>query len=197
MSRKNKNYIGVFFVNFFKVILRIILFPFVIIYWCVNLKNKKRDNDKIAVFNMTQIDSLSGTDFEQFLCTLFQKMGYSVKTTKASHDYGADLLILKNGKLSIVQAKCYSKAVGIKAIQEIVGAKEHYKAYNAIVATNNYFSKDAEVLAVENGVKLIDRTAIEQMIKKYDFKIEKQSRGFMAMSPKAKEEINQRFHHMI
>ncbi len=146
---------------------------------------------------MTQIDTLSGVEFENFLCELFKKLGYDVKTTKASHDYGADLLAIKNGKKSIVQAKCYSKIVGIKAIQEIVGAKQHYGADEAIVATNNFFSKDAEVLAIENGVKLIDRQVIEKMLSKFDLKIEKQAGTYLAMSPKAKDEFNRRYQNMI
>ena len=197
MSYKNKNYISVVLVNFLKIILRIVLFPLVIVYFFVWIKNKKRDKDKISAMSMSQIDSLSGVEFENFLLDLFQKMGYDVKVTKASHDYGADLLISKNGTLSVVQAKCYSKAVGIKAIQEIVGAKQHYKAKEAVVATNNYFSKAAEVLALENNVKLLDRTVIEKMISKYDLKIERQANSFSALTEKTKAEINRRFQSMI
>jgi len=197
MRKRNKSYIKVVFINFIKFILRIILFPFVIIYLICNIKNRKKQKEKITVFNMTQIDSLSGVDFEIFLSELFKKLGYDVKMTKASHDYGADLLISKNKKTSIVQAKCYSKAVGIKAIQEIVGAKKHYKAEDAIAVTNNIFSKNAEILALENDVKLLDRYEIEKLIKKYDLKIENSKNIYSAMSEKSKEEINRRFKHMI
>ena len=146
---------------------------------------------------MTQIDSLSGVEFENFLRDVFEKQGYKVETTKASHDYGADLLLSKNGKLSIVQAKCYAKTVGIKAIQEIVGAKQHYGATEAFVATNNFFSKDAEILALENDVKLIDRAVLEKFVSKYDFHIKKMGSNFSAISQTSKNEINQRFQHMI
>ena len=173
------------------------MFPFVIVWLVVKLKNRKLNKDKVAVFNMTQIDTLSGVDFENFLCEMFETLGYKVSTTKASHDYGADLVVEKNGKLAVVQAKCYSKAVGIKAVQEIVGARQHYGAEDAFVATNNFFSKDAEVLAVENNVKLIDRSVIEKMLAKHNFKINKSASGFSALSENAKNEINQRFHHMI
>ena len=197
MNIRKKINIKVVLINSLKIVLRIVLFPLVLAYFCAELINQRKNKYKIAVFNMSQIDSLSGTDFENFLCELFEKLGYSVKTTKKSHDYGADLLISKNGKLAIVQAKCYSKAVGIKAVQEIVGAKQHYKAEDAFVATNNYFSKDAEVLALENNVKLIDRTVIAKMLEKFDFKIEKTSNGFSALSKEAKEEINHRFPSLI
>jgi len=197
MRTKKRGFFAVFLANLFKFLLRIVLLPLVIVYFIVKLKHKKRDKDKVAVFNMSQIDSLSGTDFESFLAEMFEKLGYEVKLTKGSHDYGADLLVSKNGKFAVVQAKCYAKVVGIKAVQEIIGAKNHYGAEDAFVATNNYFSKDAEVLAVENNVKLIDRTVIEKMLAKYDFKIDKHSSGFSALSDNSKQEINQRFKAMI
>lgn len=197
MASKNKSYIKIILLNFLKIFLRIVLFPFVIAHFFAVLKKRKRDKDNVFVFNMSQIDTLSGVEFENFLKEMFEKLGYAVEKTKASHDYGADLLITKNGKKAVVQAKCYAKAVGIKAVQEIIGAKQHYAAEDAFVATNNYFSKDAEVLAVENGVKLIDRNVIEKMVAKYQFKIEKKSGGVVAFSQKAQQEINQRFHHMI
>lgn len=197
MMNRKKNYIKIFFVGFFKFILKIILFPFVIIYLIKKAAAKRKDKDKIKAMSLNQIDSLSGVEFENFLCEIFKKMGYSVKTTKASHDYGADLLISKNGKLTVVQAKCYSKAVGIKAIQEIVGAKNHYNASEAMVATNNYFSKDAEVLALENSVKLIDRTVIEKLIEKLDVKIEKQAGTYSALSKAEKDVFCQRYKNMI
>ena len=106
MMVKKKSYTAMFFVNFFKFLLRIILFPLVIVYFIKQFRQKKKNKDKISVFNMTQLDSISGMDFELFLKQLFEKLGYIVKTTKASHDYGADLIILKNGKSAVVQAKC-------------------------------------------------------------------------------------------
>ena len=197
MSVRKKSYIKVFFANFCKFLLRIILFPFVVVYFFEQIKLKKKSKEKVAVFNMSQLDSLSGIDFENFLKDMFEKLGYNVQVTKASHDYGADLLVSKNGTLAIVQAKCYSKTVGIKAIQEVVSAKCHYGATDAFVATNNFFSKDAEILALENGVKLIDRTVIEKMIAKYDIKIEKTTSNFSALSKNSVEEINQKFPYMI
>ncbi len=197
MRKKKKGFWTVALINLLKFVLRIVLFPFVLVFLIKKYLSNKKTKDKVAVFSMSQIDSLSGTDFEKFLCEVFEKLGYKVETTKASHDYGADLLVSKNGKLSVVQAKCYAGAVGIKAVQEIVSAKHHYNADDAIVATNNYFSKDAEILAFETDVKLIDRVTIENLLKKYEFKIEKTSDSFMATSEKSKSEINQRFGNMI
>jgi restriction system protein len=61
------------------------------------------------------------------------------------------------GKKIVVQAKRYSKKVGLKAVQEIVSAKSYYKADECWVITNNYFTAPAMKLGNSNEVLLIDR----------------------------------------
>lgn len=201
MTKRKKTYKENIFVKFVRILLLVILSPVVLIYLIVNflkkLGEKKSNKDKVAVFNMSQIDSLSGSEFETFLKTLFEKLGYSVSLTKKSHDYGADLIIQKKNETSIVQAKCYGKTVGIKAIQEIVAAKTHYGANSAIVATNNYFSKDAVVLATENNIRLLDRDVIERLVKKFNIHIDKEKKNICAISKKAVYEIESKYRFWI
>ena len=47
-------------------------------------------------------------------------------------DFGADL-----DNYIVVQAKRYSKKVGVKAVQEVVAAKAHYGCREGIVVTSN------------------------------------------------------------
>lgn len=49
----------------------------------------------------------------------------------------------------------YSNPVGNKAVQEIYTAKQHYGANNAIVVTNNTFTKSAKQLAKSTKVDLL------------------------------------------
>lgn len=49
-----------------------------------------------------------------FRYSRFQSRGYRVLPTKTSGEFGADLLLKKSGKCIIVQAKRYSKPVGLK-----------------------------------------------------------------------------------
>ncbi|MCL6573586.1 MAG: restriction endonuclease, partial [Bacillus sp. (in: Bacteria)] len=79
------------------------------------------------------------------------------EVTKASGDYGADLLLTKGAKKVVVQAKRYSKDVGIKAVQEVIGAKSYYTAQDAWVVSNSYFTKAAKALAQKSNVLLVDR----------------------------------------
>ena len=201
MTKRNKIYKESFFVKILRVILLVVLFPVVLFYIIFQkIKNKREcqlNAEKIAVFNMSQIDMLSGKEFEVFLKTMFEKLGYNVSLTKTSHDYGADLIIEKKGEKSIVQAKCYGKTVGVKAIQEIVAAKSVYKVQTAIVATNNYFSKEAMMLATENAVELLDRDVISSLVKKFNLFIDKEKTNICAITKKSVYEIESKYRFWI
>ena len=116
---------------------------------------------------MLDLDVLTGIEFEHFLVKIFEKMGYQCEVTKASGDFGADLLLSKVGVRTVVQAKRYDGKVSPKAVQEAVAAIKQYDANNAMVVTTNYFTSGANELADNNNVKLVDRDKIEEWLKKY------------------------------
>lgn len=123
-----------------------------------------RKTRKLRKSGIREVDKMSGEDFEKFLGELFKRRGFKVKLTAASGDYGADL-ILKDGKDVIaVQAKRYSSTVGVKAVQEIIGAVKMYDATEAWVVTNSHFTRQAEKLADINDVYLIDRDELIQLM---------------------------------
>lgn len=101
---------------------------------------------------ITEIDKMSGIEFEEYLQEHFRENGYRVSTTSITNDFGADLILKKNGETTIVQAKRYSGKIGNKAVQEIVAAKAHYNAKKAMVITNSYFTSNAIQLAKDNQV---------------------------------------------
>lgn len=106
-----------------------------------------------------EIDRMDGHTFESKLALLFRDLGYSVKQTKTSGDFGADLVAQKNGIVTVVQAKRYSldRKVGLGAVQEVVSAKGMYHAQRAMVITNTSFTDPARALARSNQVELWDR----------------------------------------
>ncbi len=67
-------------------------------------------------------------------------------------------------KRIIVQAKRYKNNVGIKSVQEIVSAKEFYKADETWVVTNSEFIVAAYKLAKVNRVVLINREKLIKLI---------------------------------
>lgn len=168
--------------DFFKVLKKVFFFillialtPLLIIEGIINIVKKHKRKKKwqqseldgkkmLATTSLTDIDIMDGYMFEDYLKILFFYMGYKSERTQKSRDYGADLVLTDNNNAKIVvQAKRYSKPVGSKAVQEILAAKLHYKANEAWVVTNNTFTPQAELLAKENQIRLIDRNELKEM----------------------------------
>ena len=111
----------------------------------------------VRILSMQEIDKLSGREFELYLEKVFKGLGWYAKVTPASGDQGADLILMKFGKRTAVQAKHYKKPVDNKAVQQVVAAKAYYDCTAAMVVTNNYFTESAKKLAAANKVDLWDR----------------------------------------
>lgn len=106
--------------------------------------------------SLDEIHQMSGIEFERALRQIFERDGWSVSLTARNRDYGGDLLLRRGGKSVIVQAKRWKKTVGIRAIQEALGARDHYRADEAWVVASSQFSKSAHTQARSSGVKLMD-----------------------------------------
>ena len=114
---------------------------------------------------ITEIDKMSGTEFEKYLQSLFVKQGYIVKHTGNSKgDYGVDLVLEKDERIIAVQAKRSKNYIGQNAIREVYAGKNIYKCNEAFVITNNYFSRMARKLAKTNNVELWDRNKLIKII---------------------------------
>ena len=124
-----------------------------------------RQKKRYLLSDINKVDSMSGEEFELFLKAHLEKQGYRADTTKRSHDYGCDLILQKKGTWLVLQAKRSQSDIGIKAVQEILGAKNYYRADKAIVATNRLFSKPARDLAQSSSIILWDRKEIEHIMK--------------------------------
>ena len=111
----------------------------------------------LAGASIKQIDKMTGEEFEQYLGILYTKAGYKVEFTPGTMDFGADLIITKNGVRYVVQAKRYRHQVGEAAVQQALSGKEYYKASLCLVVTNSSFTYAAKELAKKTNVVLIDR----------------------------------------
>jgi restriction system protein len=101
------------------------------------------------------VHSLSPIEFEVFCGYLLENNGWKVSGTKASNDYGADLIASKKKRKIIIQCKRYKSKVSISAVQEIHGAKAYYNIEEAYVVTTLGYTKQAARLAEKTNVKLI------------------------------------------
>jgi len=134
------------------------------------LKEKQRFlNGDFTLENAVELDRFNfnniktGYEFEHYLRNVFEKLGFEAQVTKASGDQGADLIIQKQGEITVVQAKYYTGSVGNKAVQEITGAINFYNAHKGMVVTNSYYTKSAIILAKANNIVLIDGDGLSNL----------------------------------
>jgi len=115
---------------------------------------------RLAKSGIREVDAMDGRTFEEFLGTLFRRLGYRVENTRYRGDYGADLVIAKDGFKTAVQAKRWNKRIGIKAVQEAVASAGYYKCHRALVVANREFTRQAQELARANNVELWGRETL-------------------------------------
>jgi restriction system protein len=121
-------------------------------------------NRRLAASGIADIDAMDGKTFEDCLGALFSRLGYKVEVTPYRGDWGADLVLVSAGVRTVVQAKRYRKAVGVRAVQEAVAAKAKYRCSEAMVVTNATFTRQAVELARVNGVMLWDRDKLVEKL---------------------------------
>lgn len=115
--------------------------------------------------NFAVIDQMDGQEFEWFVAKVLAKIGFqNVQVTKASGDYGVDIIAYDNGVKCAFQCKRYTGTLGLQPIQEVSAGARYYGASIAYVITNSYFSENARNLADRIGVKLWDRNSLNYLI---------------------------------
>ncbi|MGN0289729.1 MAG: restriction endonuclease [Lachnospiraceae bacterium] len=123
--------------------------------WIYRRKRNSRGKD---------FDHLEGHDFEYYCADLLKKKGYNeVEVTRGSGDFGADILAEKEGITFAIQCKCYTAAVGVKAVQEACAGREYYDCMVGVVLTNQYFTAPAVEAARKLKILLWDRGYLESM----------------------------------
>lgn len=107
--------------------------------------------------------SLSGTEFEQELGKLYEQQGYHVQRTPASGDQGVDLILIKEGKKTVVQCKAHKAPVGPAIVRELYGSMVAFHAENAILACTGGFTKGVREFAKGKPIELKSASELATM----------------------------------
>lgn len=117
------------------------------------------------------IMNMSGREFEIFLYYLFKKLGYSIKLTQATNDYGRDLIINTEQGEIFIEAKHYSgeNYVGREICQKLLGSIQMFGAYKGIVITTGKIHSNAyECAKMVDNLELWDIRDIMKLVVKID-----------------------------
>jgi len=124
-----------------------------------SLRRARRERAGIA-----HVDAMSGEEFEHCLAVLFEELGEQVRHTGRRGDFGADLVTEHAGVRTVIQAKRYEGAVGIEAVQQVIGARRYYDAERARVVTNSVLTPAARALAQADGVDVVERDDLVSLL---------------------------------
>lgn len=147
------------------------------------------------------VDRLAGIEFEKLVKEFLENVGFSnLETTKASGDFGVDVIGILDSQKYVIQAKRYSRPVNLKSVQEVYAGMKYYDAHYCMVVSNNIFTEAAIELAKKCNCKLIDRNDIIKWLNKdfsssqmfLDFLEEKKLKKFKIPS----EELIQEYHSL-
>lgn len=105
----------------------------------------------------SQLDDLSGVEFERLLALYFRDQDYIVKEVGiGGNDGGVDLVITdKRGEKTAVQAKCYAdhNFVPVMTVRELVAAKRNHDCILSLLVTTSDLTapakKEAEQFKVD------------------------------------------------
>ena len=134
-----------------------------VIEWTVEEINKVCDEIQEKSSQFGDKSSMNGVEFEQYCRSILEGAGWEVEDTPTSGDQGVDLIASIEDLRVCIQCKCFAKAVGNKAVQEVAAGMIHWKGTHAVVVARNGFTKSARSLAESNKVILTSDIELENL----------------------------------
>lgn len=112
--------------------------------------------------------SMDPYEFEQFVADIWANNGWDATVTSGSTDKGVDVVATKSDAFEdrrhLIQVKRYGpdSIVGSEAIQRYAGlyARRDEDIDGVFVVTSSGFSKEAETVAANRNVHLVDADAL-------------------------------------
>ncbi|MDX9913297.1 MAG: restriction endonuclease [Candidatus Moranbacteria bacterium] len=107
---------------------------------------------------LESIRDLKPDQFEEFICNLFNKLGYSTEKVGGPNDGGIDVIATKNGVKHYIQCKKFiTRQVSVGEMRDFYGAVvDKLNDAKSFFITTNVFTLEAERFALGKPIELID-----------------------------------------
>lgn len=132
--------------------------------WWLRQREHWRERQVLRQLDMAGVDDLDPLRFEDFVAELLTAQGYRTQLTKASHDYGVDVLAVRGSQRIAVQVKHCTSPVSGKAIAEALLGMPHYSCNACMVVTNSRFTSAAIKAAALHPCTLVDRKELARWL---------------------------------
>lgn len=126
----------------------------------------------------TNLAAMDWNDFEHLVRELFEKefatRGGEVKITQASSDGGVDAVAfdpdpITGGKI-VIQAKRYTRTVGVSAVRDLYGTMQHEGASRGILITTTDYGPDAYSFISGKPITLFTGANLLYLLDKHGYK---------------------------
>jgi len=112
---------------------------------------------------LRKVDVMSGPEFENYVAAKFRSAGYRVSATRATGDFGVDLIVRKGNARIAIQCKRHAYPVGVAAVQQVVAGAALHRCASTMVVSNQEFTPAACTLARSHNCKLVGRSRLQTL----------------------------------
>jgi restriction system protein len=118
--------------------------------------------------SLESLRALPWSRFEQLVGEAYRRQGYDIEETGlGGPDGGIDLLLRKDGAVTLVQCKHWrSRQIGVSVVREMFGLLHHHRAAAGKIVCTGVFSSDCYRFAVGKPLELVDGKDLERLIGK-------------------------------
>jgi restriction system protein len=118
------------------------------------------------------LTKLPPVEFEHLVRQLFEAMGLKGWVTRSSRDEGVDAVVVNEdpivGGLCVIQAKRYSKIVGLEAVNALAGVMNDKAAAKGILVTTSWVGQASREFAARNGrMEIIEGRELRYLLKEH------------------------------
>ncbi|MGW8184927.1 MAG: restriction endonuclease [Candidatus Moraniibacteriota bacterium] len=146
------------FIDIYRAMIILALAVFLpVVIFAVYQKRKKR-NFFESKNSLESIRNLKPDQFEEFICNLFDKLGYEAERVGGPNDGGIDVIATKNGVKHYIQCKKFiTRQVSVGDMRNFYGAVvDKLTDAKSFFITTNVFTLEAERFALGKPIELID-----------------------------------------
>jgi restriction system protein len=131
-----------------------------------------------SIDEQTNLASISWEDFEHLVREVFERefasRGGEVKVTRASSDGGVDAVAfdpdpITGGKI-VIQAKRYTRTVGVSAVRDLYGTVMNEGAAKGILVTTADYGPDAYQFATGKPITLMTGANLLHLLERHGYK---------------------------
>ena len=139
---------------------------------CRELEDVPAGHPAAGLDSRPDLLALKPVEFEHLVRELFTKIGLRTWVTQPSRDSGINVVAVNDhpilGGLCVIQAKRYSKAVGIGAVEALAGVMADKHAAKGILITTSWATKDGRDFAARHGrIEIIEGQQLRYLLREH------------------------------